>query len=164
MEFLAAEVSKFQDVRRVRRVLQILDWTDRRITYGEDGVAYGIQKPIEVTRELLASALRHHHEVPFFQDIEVAIRDDFDAFLDGLIRFDAFVRNRLVTPREIDHFLGYWFKIVAYERRDPKDPALEECLRRFWQYADLYGYGGVRHLLSSVYPEISNRFPKVPDR
>ena len=128
-EFLANEMKYFFATPRVQRALILIDWGSRRFQLLESGAANTPQTL--VTRKMQALGLRPHVLLgPAASDDEVfviegtiarkgftveeaAIRDCYDAFLDGLEQFSSYVKTSLVDINSLRPYLGYWIAEIA---------------------------------------------------
>src|SRR5262249_24444071 len=80
-----------------------------------------------------------------FSNVESAIRDSYDSFLDGLERMGSWVSSGLVGTGELDPYIGYWIRDIAASTNDPEDAAWNACL---FMYIDTYGYENVQELFA----------------
>lgn len=143
-EFLAHEMKEFESKPRVRNVMTMLDWTARKIELFPD--REGEQKWETVTDNIVAKALEYHgsRKPQLYSAVEVAIRDSFDDFLDGLERMDTFLKSGLVSVKDLKPYLKYWIDIIG----DPEDKRKSKNARdQIWSYLENYGYQGVRDLI-----------------
>lgn len=103
-EFLAKEMKEFYSDPLVKKALRLVDWDSLTFNLIEG------QDEVTVTRQMQVMALRPHALLAnsdsgmasssgdsesllrWFNKPEVAIRDSYDAFLDGLARFEIMWR------------------------------------------------------------------------
>lgn len=135
-EFLAGEMKDFFENLRVQRALLLIDWGVREIDLLEnqpDG-----HNCVRVTREIQTSALRPHillggagsdpeiftlNGKAGFDRGEAAIRDCYDAFLDGLERFASYAKSGLIDASSLRPYIGYWIEDIASPTEDLDDAA-----------------------------------------
>lgn len=134
-EFVYQVIKEFESKRAVRNVMQILDYNRSRIGFEVD------KPPVKVTDDVVEKALRPHREGGEYNDIEKLIRDAFDEFLDGLERFETFVRSGLVSAEEFGPYLDYWVRIIGDPANDRKFPDLRDAL---WTFIKEYRFTGVQ--------------------
>lgn len=161
-EFLAKEMKEYLSSSRVQNALVMIDWTVREIPLLGDS-ASGL---VRVTRVMSTKALYPHSiegenvkaEGDFvdgafvrrYSAEEAAIRDCFDAFLDGLERFNAYREAGLVTIAQLKPYFEYWVRDIAAPASSPEEAAWSAALLT---YIKFYGYVGVMDLFSAFgYP------------
>jgi hypothetical protein len=83
---------------------------------------------------------------------EAAIRDCYDAFLDGLERFSSYVQTGLVDGPALRPYIGYWIDDIHAATRDPEDTAWAATLLT---YIAFYRFKGVLWLFSHLDRNIS---------
>jgi hypothetical protein len=128
-EFLANEMKEFFSTPRVQRTLFLIDWGCRRVQLLEDQPPDGNR--VLVTRQMQTMALRPHVLIDRtgsdpeifssdgetrgagFSEAEAAIRDCYDAFLDGLERLSSYVQTGLVDLPSLRPYLGYWIDDIS---------------------------------------------------
>lgn len=120
-EFIASEVKEFYRDPIVARVLQMIDYSDRRYDIGRKN-AQGKPLLTRVTHSETA-ALELHGETSLvaieaalrtsdgYTDEEATIRDFFDIFLYYIERFERFLRLDLISEDEIFPYLRYYIRI-----------------------------------------------------
>jgi hypothetical protein len=146
-EWVAQEMQTFFADPAVNSALRMMDWGRRRVDLFPDR-----QDPAErfvvVGDDDLARALALHSDRPEgFTEVEAALRDLFDHFLDRLERINSFVEARLVSLRDVRPYLDYWAdKVVRARAGDPKVDRLVQ-LRRYIRY---YDYSGVEALFTQL--------------
>lgn len=123
IEFLAAQVSYFNENEDIRKILKILDWSTRSIpltihhesrSATEDKESATKEIIVRITRPLLTSAMRTQKDgqSPVFSAEETAIRDLMDYFLANLGRFNHFVEAGAMTKESLIPYLGYWIDLL----------------------------------------------------
>lgn len=146
-EWVAQEMQSFFGDRSVNSALQMMDWSCRRVELFPDS-----QNPanrfVVVGDDDLARALALHSDRPEgFTEVEAALRDLFDHFLDRLERINSFVDGRLVSLRDVRPYLDYWAdKVVRAKVGDSSVDRLVQ-LRRYIRY---YEYAGVEDLFERL--------------
>jgi hypothetical protein len=159
-EFLAREMKEFFDDSRVQTALLLIDWGSRQMALlDENADDHG---RVRVTRILQVHALLPHILVneragsdlepgeqtgdPImrrFTPAEAAIRDCYDAFLDGLERFSSYLQTGLVDTEELRPYLDYWIDDIHAPAKDNDDAAWSAALLT---YIDFYRFRGVQSL------------------
>ena len=159
-EFIANEAKEFFANSLVTNATIMIDWAQRRVPLS---TAANLADPATwpvVTREMQCLALRHHSETPDQLDAissgeasaltgftaeQAAIRDSYDAFLDGLDRFGALLSTRLIGKRGLAPYLAYWVNDIVAPAANPVEA---EWSARILVYIHLYGYDGVKRLFA----------------
>jgi hypothetical protein len=168
-EFLATEMKEFFADPRVCNALSLIDWGARRIPLLEP--TEPDQGKVRVTRQFQVRALLPHTLLDFstasdadqpseiteskmrrYSTEEAAIRDCFDAFLDGLERFSSYVQTGLVSGPSLRPYIGYWIDDIHAATRDPEDTAWAATLLT---YIAFYRFKGVLWLFSHLDRNIS---------
>jgi hypothetical protein len=124
-EFIAGEVKEFYRDPTVARVLQMIDYSDRRYDIGvkdKDGnalltrVTHSEMAALELREEpswvAIEAALRTSGR---YTDEEATIRDFFDTFLYYIERFERFLKLGLISEDEIFPYLRYFIRIFRGE-------------------------------------------------
>jgi len=152
-EFLAREMKDFFGDERVRRALLMLDWGLRPIQLlGDNTAERGL---VVVDRMMQVRALRPHvllvrgsDEIGTgrFTAQEAAIRDHYDALLDGLERFGNFLTTKLVRVETMTPYIGYWVEDIHSEAENAADAAWTASLMT---YIDFYRFRGVQYLFEA---------------
>lgn len=141
-EFVAKEIKEFKSDPVTKNVMLMLDWNQREIKLSpNENIIFDIDL-------VLCKALQpktYLNEQGGFTSQEALIRDHFDAFLDYLERFEAFIEAGLVGEKDFDPYLNYWFNIIGNRDSGRKDHKFYEI---FWQYIDSFGYTKVQKLMS----------------
>lgn len=169
-EFVADEMKSFFAQTGVRKAMVMIDWGTRNINLFENDSTDPKTWPL-VSRRLQSDALLPHplrkerggavdavqaeavdSDLAGFSFEEVAIRDAFDAFLDGLERFASHVENGLLAPRDLRPYLGYWIDDIA---RPTNDAADGEWACSLLAYIAFYRYTGVRALFQAFGHDIT---------
>ena len=161
-EFLANEMKEFLTSPRVQRALLLIDWGYREIQLIEDRTAD--ESRVIVTRQLQTMGLRPHtlleragsdpevfatddgvSRVGFTQS-QAAIRDCYDAFLDGLERFASYVEAGLIDVASLRPYIGYWIDDISSRTENPEDAAWCAALLT---YISFYRFDGVLWLFDA---------------
>lgn len=141
MKYIAEQVKAFDSDKSVIRAKQMLDWEASKLKFecGEHAIS----------RKKIAHALRIYGGDDLFEDYEVEIRGDFDAFFDHLNRFQAFVELGLIEAEKLDPFLGYWLEILSTDRSNSDEP--NELITTIQEYVTCYGYERASKLISDTH-------------
>ena len=161
-EYLSREMKAFFDDRKVQNTLTLIDWGARTVTLlGTDSPNAG---RVPVTRHEQVYALLPHtlvgastgSELQHMPDDresstryspeQAAIRDCYDAFLDGLERFSHAVQNKLLNVTELAPYLRYWIEAVQSPAKDGDDAAWAAVVLTYIQY---YRFTGVQWLFNA---------------
>jgi hypothetical protein len=161
-EFLANEMKEFFATPRVQKALILIDWGYRRIDLIEN--APPGKGSVVVTRAMQASGLRPHilltpngsdiemavddeseHKTSFTH-AEAAIRDAYDALLDGFERLASYVKTGLVEVASLRPYIGYWVDDIASPTDNSEDAAWCAALLT---YISFYRYDGVLWLFDA---------------
>jgi hypothetical protein len=93
-----------------------------------------------------------------FTEPQVAIRDSYDAFLDGLERFASYVKTGLIDVHSLRPYIGYWIDDISSPTENIDDAAWSAALLT---YISFYRFDGVLWLFdafgSSIRPSSQNR-------
>jgi hypothetical protein len=161
-EFLANEMKGFFETPRIKRALFLIDWGSRELPLIED--RSGDQSWVIVTRQMQTMALRPHvllegtgsdsevfavdGEAPGqgFSESEAAIRDCYDAFLDGLERFASYVKTGLTDTNSLRPYIGYWIDDISSRTENVDDAAWCAALLT---YISFYRFDGVLWLFDA---------------
>ena len=131
-EFLRQAIREFEQDPAIHNALKILDFEEYR-DYHIDNPTHGKPFSFHVTDELLCNALANHdqrarlkHSINRHQDnneldpdtlrqyqTETALRDWFNAMLNGLEHFGYFLESGLFTQKELQSWLSYWVKLIG---------------------------------------------------
>ena len=143
-EWVAQEMKAFFDQPPVQNALYMIDWGKRRIPLFPLRENFE-DRYVEVTDDIIKDALLEHDQRSRpFSEVEEAIRDAFDCFLDGLEKFESYVGARLVKHSDLQPYLAYWCHNIATAKDgDPKVDRLVQ-LRK---YMARYGYRGASQLI-----------------
>jgi len=155
-EFLAKEMKEFLDNPRVQKALLLIDWGSRRIALLDDSADdHGY---VLVTRQLQVNALLPHtflspasmEESDAISSVtqrytpsQAAIRDCYDAFLDGLERFSSYFETRLINIKQLHPYLRYWIDKIHEPVQNADDAAWKAALLT---YVAFYEFPGVQSL------------------
>jgi hypothetical protein len=175
-EFIAGEMKSFFADRHVIEALTMIDWSTRRINL-LGSLSVDPKDWARVTREKQNGALLPHKLKPAAPDKthadseqindpeqtadsdlagysreEVAIRDAYDAFLDGLERFAGFLNTGLVTVSDLRPYLRYWLDDIADQSTNQADNEWA-----FWllSYVHFYKFTGTQDLLKAFQHDVS---------
>ena len=168
-EFLASEMKEFLSNPKVNSALLLIDWGSRRIPLldekSEDQGRVRVTRPLQVSallpHTLLYSGLIPEPEQSSFipetntrrySPEEAAIRDCYDAFLDGLERFSSYVQTGLVAAQALRPYVGYWIDDIHAGTADPEDAAWAAALLT---YIEFYRFKGVQTLFAQLGRDIS---------
>ena len=169
-EFLAAEMKQFFASARVQKALILIDWGERRFDLLEGNPPGGIS--VAVTREMQVRGLIPHtllggdnadaemmetddslgKDKGKFIKPEVAIRECYDAFLDGLERFASYVQTGLISKSSLRPYIGYWIEDIASPTENRGDAAWCATLLT---YISFYRFNGVLWLFKEFGRDIS---------
>jgi hypothetical protein len=161
-EFVAREMKEYFDEQRVQNALMMIDWASRRVPLFDSPNDQG---EVLVTRDMQVQALRPHTLLSntIESDAEqvadaaescdvgygregAAIRDCYDAFLDGLERFGNYVETKLVDVQDIRPYLEYWVNDIHAPAENKDDAAWSAALLT---YIHFYGFVGVQSLFEA---------------
>jgi len=161
-EFLANEMKEFFATPRVQKALLLVDWGNRRFHLIEDRPAD--EGWVMVTRRVQTMGLRPHillartgsdpemitvdDEVSGagFTESEAAIRDCYDAFLDGLERFASYIKTGLIDLPSLRPYIGYWIDDISSPTENIDDAAWCAALLT---YISFYRFDGVLWLFDA---------------
>ena len=152
-EFLAREMKEFFADERVQRALVMVDWGLRPVQIlGNSDADGGL---VIVDRMLQVQALLPHvllergcDEIGIggFTPVEAAIRDHYDALLDGLERFGNCLQTKLVRVETMKPYIGYWVDDIHSDAENAADAAWTAALLT---YIDYYRFRGVQDLFTA---------------
>ena len=145
-EFVASEMTAFFDDKAVQRCQKILDYTARRMDLSDDKLDKVLQY-VRVDHKIAAAALIPHTlGRDKYSRVEVAIRDNFDAFLDRIEKFSILLDAKLLLLEDIKPYLAYWLESIADTEKflDPK------FRRSLWLFIDVYEFTGVQDLCKQM--------------
>jgi hypothetical protein len=153
-EFVASEVKDFYKDPIVIKILQMIDYTDRRYDIGNKD-AHG--KPLltrivhsrsaadrlnnELNEDKLNTELNENPVLSIeaalrtdekFTPTEATIRDHFDTFLYYIERFERFLKLHLISEDEIFPYLRYYIRIFR-GKLDHVDPNMLKSFRTYLQ-------------------------------
>jgi hypothetical protein len=183
-EFLAREMKEFFGSTRVQKALVLIDWGERRFDLLEGNPPGG--PSVTVTRAMQVGGLLPHvlltgdvadpemtssddsSSEDRFKQPEVAIRDCYDAFLDGLERFASYAKTGLISVSSLRPYIGYWIDDIASPTDNREDAAWCATLLT---YIHFYRFDGVSWLFNQfghdIYPNSSiyrDFLSRMPDR
>jgi len=158
-EFLAKEMKEFLAAEPVKNALTMIDWAERdikllsatppstsvvRVTQWMSGRALFPHMLDGAVAEGETSAVDGEGMRPF-TSVESAIRDCFDALLDGLERFSAYRKSNLITIEQLRPYLDYWITDIA---RDATGEMEATFCAALITYIHVYGFVGVAELFA----------------
>ena len=100
----------------------------------------GVGSDVERTSEGTASSATR------YTPAEAAIRDCYDAFLDGLERFSSYVHTGLIDAADLRPYLGYWIDDIHAPAKDEEDAAWSAALLT---YIHFYRFSEVQWLFGA---------------
>lgn len=159
-EFLAREMKDFFSNRQVALALQMIDWDSRRLTLLGDADP---NKTVRVSRADQLRALLPHpllgtddlcgtsptesddqeSACGAYSPEQAAIRDCYDAFLDGLERFASYVSSGLIEVSDLRAYLTYWIDDIHAPAENADDAAWSAAILA---YIEFYRFRGVQAL------------------
>ena len=167
-EFLGKWMNEFWGQQKVANAKVLIDWGVRRVPLlkpiGPD------EAGVIVTRAIQVRALRPHifltgidsegemaaEEVEGYREKftpeEAAIRDCYDAFLDGLELLSSFVATRIVAIKQLQPYIKYWLSEIASPATNSPDAAWAASLLT---YITFYNFLGVVELFRLFNLDIS---------
>jgi len=168
-EFLAREMKEFFGLARVQKALVLIDWGERRFDLLEGNPPGG--PSVAVTRAIQVRGLLPHilltndvadpemtvsddsSSQDKFRQPQVAIRDCYDGFLDGLERFASYAQTGLISVSSLRPYIGYWIEDIASPTENREDAAWCATLVT---YINFYRFDGVLWLFNefgyNIYP------------
>jgi hypothetical protein len=160
-EFLASQIKQLFDDPQVKNALLMIDWGTRPIRLLDPSGPKGGE--VMVTRELQVQALRPHEIVDRreagdrrFGPEGEAIRDCYDALLNGLERLNAQIDNKLMTRQKLWPYLCYWIEDIHNSIMNPGDHLWAWMMITYIGY---YRYSGVLSLLATFGGPIDHDSP-----
>lgn len=168
-EFLAKEMKDFFGDERIQKTLQLIDWGVRRIqlsapeadSSGKVVVTRALQvralrphiflqknvsdaeaadSDTEMTTSDGETAASEVGSLEKFEPSEVAIRDCYDAFLDGLERLSSYIQTGLIDVAALSPYIGYWIDDIHATTTSHADAAWTASLLT---YISFYRFEGV---------------------
>ncbi len=169
-EFLAKEMKEFFGNERVRTALTLIDWGARYVKLLDDDAENNGR--VLVTRQIQVHALLPHTLKPLLSDamvfhategheddtlrryspVEAAIRDCYDALLDGLETLSSYVKTDLISLDNLRPYLEYWIDDIHSPTKISGDAAWSAALAT---YIAVYRYKGVRWLFDKFNKSIA---------
>jgi hypothetical protein len=133
-EFLSREIKDFQNDENVKIVFQLLDWNSRKVKLkcGER----------VVSDQDLCNALQTHNIKNKFSISEAELRDVFDDFFDRLSIFNIYIKNGLISEKELYDYIGYYINIFTSSNRKP-----DTLVKTFENYLRYYQFVNVLELI-----------------
>lgn len=133
-EYLAKEIKEFQNDENVKIIFQLLDWNKRKIQ---------LKSGIHTVGDYdLVSALQTHDIKNRFTVQEAELRDIFDDFFDKLSMFNIYIKNGLISEKELHLYIGYYVEILTSTNRKPKI-----LIETFQKYLKYYEFKNVTELI-----------------
>jgi len=161
-EFLAKEMKEFFDDTRVEKALLLIDWGQRTVALlDKDAVDQG---RVHVTRQTQIRALLPHTLSSVtrsdsedtggdssmaqarYTPAEAAIRDCYDALLDGLERFSSYLKTGLISVDQLRPYIQYWVDDIHGPTDIEEDAAWSAA---FLTYIAFYEFHGVQWLFEA---------------
>ncbi|MEP7377692.1 MAG: hypothetical protein ABI675_30085 [Chitinophagaceae bacterium] len=167
-EFVANKMKDFLQNPRVQNALTLIDWGSRNILLLDEHAKH--RGEVRVTRQLQVRALLPHillnktggsdeeysandkSDPGSFSSAHAAIRDSFDALLDGFQLFSSYVKSNLISIEELNPYLQYWIDDIHSPAQDPEDAAWSAALLT---YIHFYRFTGVQWLFKAFGKDIS---------
>lgn len=137
-EFVAERAKEFNSDKMVRNTMYMLDWGKRYIELFPEE-SNQTDKYAKVTRPILRAALQSHKLKPRFNKVEVAIRDNFDCFLNYFEVFEQYIEADLITSKELEPYIKYWINTIS-------DDIEIEVKNTIHHYINEYGYSGTQNI------------------
>jgi len=141
-EFIAKLYKDFLDDACCQRAMSMLDWSNRDLNFGSE--ERKDMKPH--SWPALARALRKPDATPF-TDLEVAIRDTFDRFLQYFEQFERAMRNDLIRQNQVYPYFSYWINMLHGKRHLSND-----VQKRVLEYIVEYGFDDAKRFLDRRWP------------
>jgi hypothetical protein len=170
-EFLAREMKEFFADIRVQNALTLIDWGSRYVKLLDDGTPS--KGRVLVDRRMQVRALLPHVLLPICVDAagadsadsevgrytppEAAIRDCYDAFLDGLERISSYVQTGLIDLDSLRPYLQYWIDDIHSPLKNEEDAAWSASL---WTFIAFYRFSGVQWLFRAFDRDIVPTCPE----
>ena len=137
-EFVAERAREFNANKMVQNTMFMLDWGKRYIELFPDEPTKQ-NRYVKVTRTTLKAALQSHRLKQKYKKEEVAIRDNFDCFLNYFEVFEQYIEAGLLTSKELEPYLKYWIITISDE--------IETDVRNtIHHYINEYGFKGTQNL------------------
>jgi hypothetical protein len=149
-EFVANEIKLFNEDKMVINTKFMLDWAGGRLIELFPNEPEFDARFFKVDSAILKQALRSPMGPIKFSKAEVAIRDNFDKFLDHLEKFDQFIEAGLITKNELHPYLKYWINKMS---SDPES----EFKKALYNYIKIYEFDGVPKLFERFGKNVSPR-------
>jgi hypothetical protein len=144
-EFLAHEMKEFFATGGVQKAMLLIDWGERRIRLLEnvpdDQAVVSVNRPMQVrglrphilvtgdeSSDSDSMVVKDGADSDRFTQPEAAIRDCYDAFLDGLERFGSYVKTGLTDVASLRPYIGYWIDDISEPTSSPDDAAWNAAL------------------------------------
>jgi hypothetical protein len=167
-EFLATELKPFFQDAKVSAAFTMIDWAERDINLS----VFTDPKNTALTRVTLRMQCRalEPHDLEgsatrpaassgdssdggthSFSEAETAIRDCYDALLDGLDRLGSYLEAGLISAHDVRPYIGYWINDIAKPTKDPDYALWCVC---FLTYVYYYHFDGVPILFRALNHDI----------
>jgi hypothetical protein len=156
-------IDSFKGDPKIQAACQMLDW-DRRRLKTDKGKDFLFENEILITALSVPSFPKNKmipmDAVPLadtetvspgsqipegvgFSDVEVFIRDCFDAFFDFFDKVNAFQASTLVAWTDLDYFL-YWVDLVRHIGRWKNNEAIQKVVDTYLEKYDFKGFQEMR--------------------
>lgn len=127
-KYLVDSVNEFRKKEAVRCCEKMLDWNAIKFQY--NGII------VKTTDIEIYHALQIHSIKDEFKPQEVLIREIFDMYFDELTKLVILVDCGLISEKNLDRFLGYWFDILNGNKQSKSEILVEQ----FFIYMEFYDY------------------------
>jgi hypothetical protein len=161
-EFIASKIKEFYRDPIVVKVIQMIDYTDRRYDIGAK--KSGLPCLTRITHSQADADKLHEPSVAALEtalrtaegytDEEATIRDYFDTFLYYVERFERFLKLKLIDPDEIFPYLRYYVHIFN-GKLDHVDPGMLRSFRTYlkdfhFEDADYFFFERFKEQLAAI--------------
>ena len=85
--------------------------------------------------------MQSHKLKPRFTKVEVAIRDNFDCFLNYFEIFEQYIEAGLITSKELEPYIKYWINTIS-------DDIESDVKNTIHHYINEYGYKGTQTIFT----------------
>lgn len=133
-EFLALEFKAFMSDPFVARVLLVLDWHQRKVFlqrkgYPEEALECNVD--CGVLQNALRVMKRYDDHAPGFEPHEVALRDSFDSFLDGVEQLGAHASSGLIQVKDLVPYVEYYLDIIFNPASTRMAPDAKQAIQNY---------------------------------
>jgi hypothetical protein len=143
-EFIADRFKELDNNPGVVNALRMLDWNEREIELFPELAVPAARWQTINDQTLMKALVSEPQADKKFNEVEVKIRDCFDALLSSLDRLDNFIEAKLISGDEVKPYIQYWIEIIADPTLGRKTPEL--LTEMLWPYIASYGFTGVQSL------------------